>query len=133
MNILVVEDDAASRKLIERFLAPYGTCTPAQDGAAALHLFTESLEQDARFDLICLDIMLPDMDGQIVLEQIRREEEARGVPEETRIPVFFTSGLDRPAYVEDEELRKRRIAYLVKPIERARLRELLTEFGLFGE
>jgi two-component system copper resistance phosphate regulon response regulator CusR len=67
MRILVVEDEKRIADFLERGLQGAGYAVDiAQDGATALQ-FTH----DTDYDLVILDLMLPDMDGLKVLERIR--------------------------------------------------------------
>lgn len=66
-DILVVEDEEAINELIRRNLSLVGhTCDLAMDGETALEMINNK-----SFDLIVLDIMLPEMDGFEVLEQVK--------------------------------------------------------------
>ena len=66
-DILVVEDEDAINELIKRNLKLVGhKCYSAMDGRAALEMVNSNT-----FDLIVLDIMLPELDGFQVLEQIK--------------------------------------------------------------
>lgn len=64
-NILIVEDEAVINELIRRNLTLVGhTCDCAFDGKEAL-----SKLADKRYDLMVLDIMIPEMDGFEVMKQ----------------------------------------------------------------
>ncbi len=69
-TILIVEDDAAIRTILQDALTAqgYDVCT-ADDGATGLALAIER-----RPDLVILDVMLPLMDGFEVCKRIRKEE-----------------------------------------------------------
>ncbi len=78
MKILVAEDDPISRNLIEKMLSGYGTCTATENGADALAAFNTALQEGEPYQLVCLDIMMPGMDGLECLKAIRASETARG-------------------------------------------------------
>lgn len=106
IRILTVEDERAISNLIRMSLEKAGySCTCVYDGAEAAELLEHS-----RFDLILLDIMLPEIDGFELMEYIRP----------TEIPVIFITAKAR---VEDKVkgLRLGAEDYIVKPFDTAEL------------
>src|SRR5215208_4221259 len=99
-KVLMVEDDPAVRDVVEYALAREGMETEtAASGEAA----TELLYSDARFDLVILDVMLPDTDGVTLCRELRSAECAlRDVPvimvtardDETSVVVGLEVGAD---------------------------------------
>jgi CheY-like chemotaxis protein len=78
-RILVVDDDPVNRMLLGRMLGDRGhSATTAENGAQALAL----LHPDAggRFDLVLLDIVMPEIDGYTVLARIKEDETLRSIP-----------------------------------------------------
>ena len=68
-KILVVDDEARMRKLVNDFLTKSGyEVIEASDGEEAIDIFFEKND----IDMVVLDVMMPKMDGWQVLEQIRR-------------------------------------------------------------
>src|SRR5277367_4581089 len=63
-RVLLVEDDLASRLVLRTFLSRYGECHIAVNGKEAVEARRASLERGQRYDLICMDIMMPEMDGR---------------------------------------------------------------------
>ena len=63
MRILLAEDNFVTRKLMVAILSQYGECDVAVDGMEAVDAFLMALEDGKPYDLICLDIMMPVMDG----------------------------------------------------------------------
>ena len=80
MKILLAEDDFASRKFMDKQLSRYGECDVMVDGEEAVDAFLMALEDDEPYDLACLDVMMPVMDGYQVLKAIRDIEAQRGIP-----------------------------------------------------
>jgi two-component system chemotaxis response regulator CheY len=93
MKILIAEDDFASRKFMLRFLSKYGECDVTVDGAEAIEAFTMALETGEGYDLICLDIMMPVVDGYQALQQIRELEKDKGIPEDKGVKIIMTTAL----------------------------------------
>jgi two-component system chemotaxis response regulator CheY len=79
MKSLVVEDEFIARCILQRFLARYGECDVAVDGDEAIEAVTKAIENAAAYQLVCLDIGLPKLNGQGVLEHIRALELGRGI------------------------------------------------------
>ncbi|WGW05203.1 ATP-binding protein [Tropicibacter oceani] len=76
MRILVVDDNATNRLILDRFIKPTGAVvTQAENGAEAVAALRE-----ARFDLVLMDIQMPVMDGVAATREIRAEEAASGRP-----------------------------------------------------
>ncbi|MGC2856502.1 response regulator transcription factor CtrA [Novispirillum sp. DQ9] len=108
MRVLVVEDDPATRQSIELMLRK------EQWVADSTHLGEDGLEIGKLYDydIIILDLMLPDMDGLDVIRQLRASR--------VDTPVLILSGLDEP----ERKVRGLGIGaddYIVKPFDRAEL------------
>ena len=74
MKILIAEDEFVSRTKLEKILSSYGECHVTVDGSEALLAFKAALETNEPYDLICLDILMPKMDGHEALQEIRKME-----------------------------------------------------------
>jgi two-component system, chemotaxis family, chemotaxis protein CheY len=129
MKSLVVEDDLTSRLLLETVLAPYGECQVAVNGKEALKAFRAAKAGGRQYDLICLDIMMPEMDGQEVIQQIRTLEEADGIMAGRGVKVIMTTALADPKNVMKSHYQICQ-AYMIKPIDKAVLLDHLMAFGL---
>jgi two-component system chemotaxis response regulator CheY len=79
MKSLIVEDDFAARRLMQIYLAVFGECSVAINGIEAVNAVRIALEQNEPYDLICLDIMMPHMDGIEALAKIREVEKENGI------------------------------------------------------
>jgi len=79
LDILIVDDSAAIRKILQRVLRqtdlPIGDVTEAGDGIEAL----AALEKK-KFGLILSDINMPNMDGIQLLSRIKSMDDMKGVP-----------------------------------------------------
>ena len=94
MKILLAEDDFATRKFMASFLSKYGECDITVDGMEAVDAFMMALEDGEPYDLVCLDIMMPVMDGYQALMGIRNLEKQRNVPEDKAVKVIMTTVLN---------------------------------------
>ena len=116
MRVLIAEDDFASRKLMLRFLSKYGECDVTVDGAEAIEAFRMALESGEGYDLICLDIMMPKVDGYQALKQIREIEQGRAIPEDKAVKIIMTSALSEGRNVQ-KAFGLGCTAYAGKPID----------------
>lgn len=133
MKILIVEDDFVSRRLLQKMLAGYGDCDIAVDGAEAVQAFELAVKEGQRYDLICLDIMMPKMNGQEVLKVVRRVEREQEISAKDEAKIIMTTALDSPQNVIEAYYQGGCTSYLVKPIEKLKLIETLQEYGLIDE
>ena len=129
MRILLAEDDFASRKFMDKFLSKYGECEITVDGEEAVDAFMMALEDDEPYDLICLDIMMPVMDGYQVLKAIRNIEEERGIAKEDRVKVIMTTALNEERNVK-MAFELGCTVYSGKPIDQEKFEQVLKKFGL---
>ena len=127
--MLLVEDDFASRLLLQTFLSRYGECHVAVNGREAVEAFRSALERGQGYDLICMDIMMPEMDGREAVRQVRALEEAHGILSTHGAKIIMTTAVDDLKEVIRcfMELCD---AYLVKPIDLGKLLRHMKAFQL---
>lgn len=130
MRILIVDDEPSLRRLLEVMLQPYGQIDLACDGNEALASYLRALETETPYDLICLDIMMPGMDGQQALKEIRRVEAARGIVPGAEVKIIMISCQDTPSAVIEAYYRGGCSSYLVKPVNKAKLLSTIRDFAL---
>jgi len=130
MKILIVEDDFTNRKIMQKILSAYGDCDMAFDGNEAIEAFELALEEGKTYDLICMDIMMPNMDGQEALSEIRRLEKDAKISAKDEVKVIMTTALDDPKNVVSS-LKSGAAAYIVKPISKQKLFDEISKLGLF--
>ena len=129
MRILVVEDDFISRRLLCRFLEGFGECDVAINGREALTAVEHALLAGEHYDLICMDIMMPEMDGQESLKKIRELEKQNGAPVGEGARIVMTTSLEdhksiRSAFSSSAD------GYVVKPLDKKKLISTLKDLGL---
>jgi two-component system chemotaxis response regulator CheY len=129
MNILVVEDDFISRRLLCRYLEKSGSCDVAINGTEAVAAVHDALDAGNQYDLICLDIMMPGMTGQEALVAIRQLEVEHDIHVGQGARVIMTTALEDHVNVR-QAFKASADGYVVKPIEKQKLFTLLNELGL---
>ena len=131
MKTLIVEDDFTSRLLLQAILNEYGAVHIAVNGREAVEAVRASLDAGEPYDLVCLDVMMPEMDGFEALRKIRGMEEALGIVSSHGAKIFMTTALDGLKNVI-QAFRGPCDAYLVKPIDKRKLQKQLGAAGLLG-
>ena len=132
LRFLVVDDDRVCRELLCDILRAYGEVDLAIDGREAVRAFRLALEDGRPYDLVTLDIMMPDMDGHAALQAIRQLEEQFGILGSAGVRVVMTTALRDSKHCVTA-FREGCEAYVTKPIDEeqllARLRELEVPVG----
>lgn len=129
MRILLAEDDFVTRKFMTGFLSKYGECDVTVDGMEAVDAFMLALEEENPYDLVCLDIMMPVMDGYQALVGIRNLEKERNVPKEKEAKIIMTTALNEQVNV-DTAFELGCTVYSGKPIDQSKFEQVLKKFGL---
>ncbi len=124
MRILIAEDDSASRKFLFRFLSKYGECDMVADGIEAVEAFVVAHDIGQPYDVICLDIMMPRIDGLKALQAIRDFERRKHIKNAKGCKVIITSALDETE-VGFDTFRTGNEAYITKPIDMDNLTSVL--------
>lgn len=129
MKILLAEDDFASRKFMDKYLSQYGDCDITVDGEEAVDAFMMALDDEEPYDLVCLDVMMPVLDGYQVLKAIRGIESQRKISKHNCVKVIMTTALNEERNVKKAfELGCE--AYCGKPIDVDKFEKLLKKLGL---
>jgi two-component system, chemotaxis family, chemotaxis protein CheY len=131
MKTLIVEDDFTSRLLLQEILKGYGATHVAVNGREAVEAVRMALAAGKPYDLVCLDIMMPEMDGLEALKKIRELEEASGVISSSGAKIVMTTALDDPKHVM-KAFAGLCDAYLSKPIDKAKLLDTLMKVKLLA-
>jgi len=130
MRILIVEDEFTSRKLLTALLADYGQCDTASDGVECIDMFRKSLDEGRPYDLVCMDIMMPNKDGHQALKEIRAIEHEYQVKSSEESKVIMVTALNDPKTVVKAYYKGGAAAYLPKPIEVESLYAILRDLVL---
>ena len=128
MRALVVDDEVVSRSKLQKIMARFGPCDAADSGSAALHAFRDAMEKGEPYDLVALDIAMPEMDGTQVLHNIRKVENELGIERSQGVKVVMvTAHADKDTVIAciqagcDE--------YIRKPFDKAIISQKLHRLG----
>ena len=102
------------------------------NGREAVDAFRVAHDGGRNYDLICMDIMMPEMDGQAALKQIRALEEAAGVLPHAGVKIIMTTAVSdtKAVFASYQGLCD---GYLFKPLDTGKLVEYLKSFGLVSQ
>lgn len=131
MRFLIVEDDLVSRRLLEKILGQYGPYDLATNGLEALELYQAQQEKGESYALICLDVMMPKLDGVRVLKAIRDYEEKFNLEADRKAKVILITALGESQIVRGAA-EHGYDAYLPKPFDMDVLTDLLKAFKLLA-
>lgn len=129
MRILIAEDDSASRRFLYKFMSTYGDCDITMDGIEALDAFILAIDEKNPYELVCLDIMMPKVDGLKVLKTIRSIENQKGINKSEKVKIIMTTALNDTDSVFncfDSGCE----AYAAKPIDIKKLEEVMDKLKL---
>lgn len=129
MKILIVEDDFASRKFMMDYMAKHGECDGTVDGQEAVEAYMMALEDGEPYDLICLDIMMPAMDGYQVLRAIREIESEKGITDNNQVKIIMMTALSEEKNVK-KAFEMGCSVYCNKPVDTDRLENAMEKLGL---
>lgn len=129
LKILISEDDFVSRKFIQRVMEKYGEVDVAVDGIEAIDAFEKALKDGKPYDLVCLDIMMPRMNGKEALVRIRELEAEAVIKGLDSTKVIMTTALSDSKTIL-ETFNQGCEGYITKPIDLKKLEALMGELGL---
>jgi len=98
----------------------------------AIEVFMISLDEMKYYDLVCLDIMMPEVDGIKALKTIRKLEQERNIPPENRAKIIMTTALNATDEIFDS-FESGSEAYSVKPIDTDKFKDVMVRLGLVLE
>lgn len=129
MKSLVVEDVCMMRKLLEKLLSPFGKCDSVENGREALIKFNHAWLNDEKYDVIFLDLMIPEITGDEVLKEIRVLENNLQSNKKNNVKIIICSALSDYENVMNV-LNEECDAYISKPFDRNTIYETLEKLDL---
>ena len=130
MKCLVIDDDFDSRRLLQKILHPFAYVDVATDGEEGVLAFHQALKENDPYQLITLDLVMPNSDGQQALREIREIEKEMGIAQKDGVKIIVVSGLDDNQEIHDAFFLGKATSYMVKPIRRQILLEEVENMGL---
>ena len=128
MRTLVVDDELVSRKKMIKILNTFGPCDSVQNGKAAISVIKTAVEESNQYNLITLDISMPDISGTQVLTAIREIEDDHELTTEKKAKILMVT-----SHSDIETVKAcagKCNGYVVKPFNKELLVEKMTKINL---
>lgn len=130
LKVLVVDDSPVESLFLSVFLEEIAETDFANNGMDAVEMAQKAISGGTPYDLICLDIVMPGMNGQQTLKMIREVEEREGAKP---AKVFMITSCDSPDQMIEAISAGACDDYIVKPVISDSLNKLLVKHGLLEE
>jgi two-component system chemotaxis response regulator CheY len=129
MRSLIVEDDYITSQVMLELMKSFGDADLAENGNEAIDKFRDSIIDNNKYDIIFLDIMMPEMDGQEVLQKVRDHEAENNIKGLDSCKIVMTTALDdfeniKKAFVNQAE------GYVVKPVDKDKIVKVLADLEM---
>jgi two-component system chemotaxis response regulator CheY len=132
IRCLVVDDDELGREMLVTMLEDVAACEIACNGREALEKFMATRDSNP-YDLIFLDIVMPEMDGNEAAREIRRLELERGITPDKGVNIIVLTSLNTADDIIKAYVSAQSAAHLIKPVKPEKLKKTLRTLGLIPE
>ncbi len=128
MKILIVDDEAVSRKKLEKIMGKIGECLTTNDGKEGIALYEKAIVNKKPFDILSLDISMPGVSGLKVLNEIRKKEQKMKIPKAKRVKILMVTSRMNMTTIK-KCIKMGCSGYLTKPINQIQLFKSLGGMG----
>lgn len=129
MKILIADDDSGNSRILHSLLSEYGECNCVVNGQAAVFAFKKALSSGTPYALVMMDIMMPMLDGNEAVKEIRRAEKEMDVKKVNEVPIVMVTSL-----AEQKDVMKAMGSgaswYMIKPISKDNLLDVMKKYKL---
>ena len=130
LKILLVDDSKSAQLKIHSILSKYGECDQAYNGVEALEYFTNSIQTNRLYDLVVMDVVMPEMDGFQAAKEILALEKKDNIPQEQRTKIVMLTSKADPKHMIKAQFEIGVTTYITKPFEEETLLETLRNLSL---
>ncbi len=129
-RVLIVDDSTSIRESFASILSPLADCETAANGQEAVDLVKRTINKGESFDLVLMDIIMPEKDGLTAVKEIRRFEEMRGVAETERLTIVIVTTIKEPSRILTAQYDCGADAYITKPFTKKTVLQTLRGNGI---
>lgn len=129
IKALIVEDVLIIQRLLEHILGDKAECIAVTDGKSAVQRFSQEYFNGVPFNLVCLDIFLPEMNGLDVLSYIRNFESEIKLKEDERSKIVMVTSVSSANTIKQAR-EKGCNGYIIKPFSIEDVQEELSRLDL---
>ncbi|MDJ0840726.1 MAG: response regulator [Acidobacteriota bacterium] len=130
MKVLVIEDEFISRVKLQKILSRYGECHIAVNGEEMMAAFVQAHEENEPYDLLTVDIRLPDITGQEIVRRIRDWEKSHHVVDEDKeVKILMVTAMSDGKNIM-ASFKEGCEGYVVKPFDFNKIADALARMGI---
>lgn len=128
MKILIVDDEEMSRNILLAKMTHMGTCVAVDSSKKALEELDKAKAEKHPFDIITLDVSMPGMGGQELLEHIRKKELQDKISKKDRVKILMITARMNMGTI-NACIKRGCNGYLTKPVSHVQLIQILSQLG----
>ncbi len=128
MKVLIIDDEKISRKVLLKQMEGIGDCTAVSDSQKGFALVMKSLREKQPYELITMDVSMPNMSGPQLLSQIRKKEKSMKIKKADRIKIIMVTSRMNISTIK-ECIGLGCDGYLSKPVNKYQLLGNLEQMG----
>jgi two-component system chemotaxis response regulator CheY len=125
MKILVIDDEFVALARIKAFLKKIGDCDTSTNPKEALMQYRDAIEKGEPYNLVTIDIDMPQLDGFEVLKIMEQIERRLGVNPAKKLMVSAGGTVDNVLAAKDMRCE----GFIVKPIDKKSLFDKIRDMG----
>ncbi len=129
-KILIVDDSASIREELTAILSPIAECHLAADGREAVDLIRKTQGEKKNFDLVIMDVIMPEKDGLTAVKEIREFEQEQGWSGDKTLTIVIATTIKDPSRILIAQYECGADAYIAKPFTEKTVLQTLRNNGL---
>ncbi|WP_028974187.1 response regulator [Spirochaeta cellobiosiphila] len=129
MRILVAEDDFGSQQFMKELLTTYGEVDLAENGEEAVNAFQMAWQENIPYDVVFMDIMMPEKTGHEAIQDIRNIEQEMKIHQKDEVKIIMSTVLDDPKNVVKAYHKGGATSYMVKPVDKDKIESEMQKIG----